>query len=45
VLRQPGCQGSLASSGDLVLVSHPNNGTGYLPGNSPPAAAAGDTFP
>ena len=37
VLRQPGCQGSVASSGTLVMVSHPNNGTGYLPGNHDPA--------
>ena len=26
-------QGSVASSGDLVMISHPNNGTGFLPGD------------
>ena len=33
-LRQPGCQGSIASAaGGLVMVSHPDNGTGYMPGD------------
>eukprot|EP01047_Picozoa_sp_COSAG01_P005482 COSAG01_NODE_188_length_22632_cov_15.284915_9_plen_1110_part_00 len=36
-VRQPGCQGSLLAVGDTVIISHPNNGTGYLPGNHDPA--------
>ena len=36
-VRQPGCQGSLLAVGDTVVVSHPNNGTGYLPDNHDPA--------
>ena len=36
-VRQPGCQGSLLAVGDTVVVSHPNNGTGYLPANHDPA--------
>jgi hypothetical protein len=36
-VRQPGCQGSLLAVGDIVVVSHPNNGTGYLPDNHDPA--------
>jgi hypothetical protein len=36
-VRQPGCQGSLLAVGDTVIISHPNNSTGYLPGNHDPA--------
>ena len=41
-LVQPGCQGSVlapsaASAKGLVIVSHPNNGTGYLPNMHDPA--------
>ena len=36
-VRQPGCQGSVLAVGDTVVVSHPNNGTGYLPNNHDPA--------
>jgi len=36
-VHQPGCQGSLLAVGDTVIISHPNNGTGYLPGNHDPA--------
>ena len=32
-VRQPGCEGSLLAVGDTVVISHPNNGTGFLPNN------------